>query len=69
MEHGELSILICDDCMDAMDMDDFQANARRIYRRQLIYYGSAIITMIFMIALCIWSYIVVMDVVSMPDRE
>jgi hypothetical protein len=69
MDHGEISILICDDCMDAMDMDDFQANARRVYIRSFIYYGSAVVTMVFMTALCIWSYIVVMEVDSMPDHE
>ena len=68
MDHGEISILICDDCMDAMDIDDFQANARRVYIRSFIYYGSAVVTMVFMTALCIWSYIVIIDVESMPDR-
>jgi len=68
MDHGEVSILICDDCMDAMDMDDFQANARRVYTRRLIYYGSAVATMVFMTVLCIWSYMVVMEIEVMPDR-
>jgi len=68
MDHGEVSILICDDCMDAMDMDDFQANARRMYTRRFIYYGSAVATMVFMTVLCIWSYMVVMEVEIMPDR-
>jgi hypothetical protein len=69
MEHKEVSIFICDDCMEIMDMDDLNVNSRRIYRRQLVYYMSAIVTILFMTGLCIWSYIVIMEVESMPDRE
>lgn len=77
MEHKEISILFCDDCMDAMDMDDYNKNSKRIYRRNCVYYGSAVITILFIMGLCMWSYIVVMEMESTqnlrsnpnPDHE
>ena len=71
MEYKEVSILICDDCMDAMDdtNTEYHNNSRRIYLRKCIYYGSAIASILFLVLLFVWSYIVVMEMESMPDHE
>jgi hypothetical protein len=69
MEYKEVSILICDDCMDAMDTEDYNIHSKRKYIRKCIYYGSTVASILFLLSLFIWSYIVVMEVESMPDHE
>ena len=69
MEYKEVSILFCDDCMDTMDMEDNNKYAKKMYIRKCIYYGSAITSILFLALLCIWSFVIVMEVNTIPDHE
>jgi len=58
MGYKEVSITVCDDCMDEMDMDRLD-DSKRVRRREYAYYTSLFCTMLCMIGLFYWTYTVV----------
>lgn len=65
---GDLSITICDDCMELMDMDNFYDESKRNRRRECIYYSSAVFTVGFLFSLFIWCYVVILDMEKLEEK-
>jgi len=65
---GDLSITICDDCMELMDMDNFYDESKRNRRRECIYYSSAVFTVGFLFSLFLWCYVVILDMEKLEEK-
>lgn len=65
---GDLSITMCDDCMELMDMDNFYDESNRNRRRECIYYSSAVFTVGFLFSLFLWCYVVISDMEKLEEK-
>ena len=65
---GDVSITICDDCMELMDMDNFYDESNRNRRRECIYYSSAVFTVGFLFCLFLWCYVVISDMEKLEEK-
>jgi len=63
----EISITICDDCMDIMDIDKHD-KSKIIRLRKAVYYTSTIITVAFLLFLFYWTYSITMEVNTMEEE-
>ena len=57
MESKEISITICDDFSDMVYVERLN-NSKRISRRESIYFTSTVVTVLFLISMFYWTYIV-----------
>jgi hypothetical protein len=53
----EISLSICDDCIPFEE--PLHDTEKRIYRKKYVYYGSCIMTVVFMTVIFYWSYLII----------
>ena len=64
-----ISITICDDCMDIMDIDGVYDDIIRVRRRECMYVYSAVISVIFLGSLFWWCYVILMDMEKLEGNR
>ena len=69
MEQKHISITVCDDCMDIMDVGDVYDDTIRVRRRECIYFSSAVLSVIFLGSLFMWCYIIIMDMDKLEEKR
>lgn len=67
---NQVEITIVDDCFHISDMDDSNKMKTKTkkWRRGVEYYISVSVTIGIAVGFCIWTYIVVLDMDSIPDH-
>ena len=60
MVYKDVSITVCDDCLDVMDVDRLD-DSKRVRRRDAVYYGSVYVMLVGLVGLFYWCYIVMAD--------
>jgi hypothetical protein len=59
----EISITVCDDWLPYEE--PLHDTEKRIYRKKYVYYGSCIITVLFITTIFYWSYLIIItDIAS-----
>jgi hypothetical protein len=61
---GDVSITICDDCLD-----DYYNDSKINRRRECIYYSSAVFTVGFLISLFFWCYVIILEMDKIDKKE
>lgn len=64
----QVEITIIDDCFHITDMDNKIKMKTKKWRRGSEYYISVCLTMGIAIVFCIWTYVLVLEMDSIPDH-